>query len=105
MANRRVSLIPGASLAFGSLAASYTAVGAAVEGRGVIIAIANSLNVDCWLSLDGGTTDFIQLPAATSITLDLGANDAEFSGTIAVKQGTAGAAASGLISRGVIRVI
>ncbi len=103
MSNKRLVSEPGATLAFGSLAAGYTVVGAAIAGRGVILSITNSLNVDCWLSLDGGTTDFIQLPAGISITLDFAANDGEFSGRVAVKQGTAGAAASGFISRGVIR--
>ncbi len=103
-ANRRIVAQAVGTLAFGSVAVGYTTLQGPIAGRGVVVAIANSLNGGVILSLDGGTTDFIRLPAATPITIDLGANSAEYSGTISVKQDGAGAPTSGFISCGVIRV-
>lgn len=103
-ANRRLVSESAGTVAFGSVGASYGTLIGPIAGRGVVIFIANSLNAGVILSLDGGTTDFIRLPAATPITIDLGANSAEYSGRISIKQDGAGAPTSGFISCGVIRV-
>ena len=102
---RRITPRAMTTLAFGSISASYATLQSLLPGRGVIIFITNSLDKDTIISLDGGTTDFIQLPGLTNLTIDLGANGAEYSGTIQVKQGTGGAMASGFISCGVLRVL
>jgi len=103
MANKRLVSRAVGTIQFGGISGTYATIQSSVQGRGVIVVIVNSLNTSTIVSLDGGTTDFIELPAATSLSLDLGANGAEFSGTISVKQGAAGAPASGFISCGVIR--
>ena len=104
MSARRIVAQAVGTLAFGSVAAGYTTLQGPIAGRGIIISIVNSLNAGVIVSLDGGTTDFIRLPAATPLTLDLGAGEAQYSGTISVQQDGAGAPASGFISCGVIRV-
>lgn len=102
-ANRRIVAQAVGTVAFGSVGAGYSTLNGPIAGRGVIICIANSLNAGCIISLDGGTTDFIRLPAATPLTLDLSASNVEYSGTISVKQDGGGAPGSGFISCGVIR--
>lgn len=103
MANRRLVMKAGGNKEYSAVTSSYTTLLSGVEGRGVVLQIANSLNSDVYLSLDGGTTEYLRLPAATSNTIDLGSNGAEFSGTISVKYGSA-APTSGFIYCGVIRV-
>lgn len=103
-ANRRIVTETGITVAFGSVGAAYSTLIGPIAGRGVTIVITNSLNGDAIISLDGGTTQFIELPAGHGLTLDLGANGAEYSGTISVKRGTSGASTAGFISAGVIRV-
>ena len=104
MANRRIVAQAVGTVAFGSVAVGYGTLQGPIAGRGVVLMITNSLNAGTIISLDGGTTDFLRIPAATSITIDLGSNDAEYSGTISVKQDGAGAPTSGFMSCGVIRV-
>lgn len=104
MSNRRITPQAGQRIAFGSVAAAYGDLLTSVKGRGVVLVITNSLDAEVTISLDGGTTDFIWLPAGVGLTLDLGANSAEFSGTVSVKY-TSGAPTSGAIAAGVIRVL
>ena len=103
-ANRRLTPFTGTRVAFGSVTGSYTTLIGPIPGRGIIIFIANSYNAEVWLSLDGGTTDFICLPAGQGMTLDLSTNDAEFSGTVSIKSQGA-APTSGTMSAGVVRVL
>jgi len=103
-ANRRMVAQAVGTVAFGSVAVGYGTLQGPIAGRGVCLLIANSLNAGIVISLDGGTTDFLRLPASTSFTIDLGANGVEFSGTVSIKQDGAGAPSSGFISCGVIRV-
>lgn len=94
----------GASVAFGSVGAAYSKLLGPIAGRGISLHIVNTLDKDVWISLDGGTTDFLQIASARDIELNLGANGAHYSGTVSVKQGSAGAG-SGFISCGVVRVL
>lgn len=103
-ANRRLTPFAGTRTAFGSVTGSYTTLIGPIPGRGVIIMISNSYNAEVWISLDGGTTDFICLQPSQGMTIDLSTNDAEFSGTVSIKsQGSA--PTSGVMSVGVIRVL
>lgn len=102
MANRRFKPFAGASVAFGSVGAGYGNLLASIPGRGYILTITNSLDADVWISLDGGTTDYVRLPAGVGISLDFGASEVEYAGTVSVKYGT-GAPTSGFISCGVVR--
>ena len=104
-ANRRLSFQAVGSLAFGSLLAAYADLLAGVQGRGIILVFTNSLNSDCTISFDNGTTDCMILPAGQGIVLDLSSNDGEFSGTIRAKRGPSGASTSGQINCSVIRVL
>ena len=104
-ANRRLTPMAVGSLAFGSLLAAYANLLASVQGRGIILIFTNTLNSDCTISLDGGTTDSLILPAGQGLVLDLSANDAEFSGTIQAKRGPSGASTVGQINCSVIRVL
>ena len=101
---RRLTPFAGASLTAAQLSASYATLVSGVGGRGVTLFFTNSLNGDVIISLDGGTTQFLMLPAGVGLALDLGANDAEFSGTVSAKDGTT-AATTGYISCGVVRVL
>jgi len=103
-ANRRLAFQAVSSLAFGSLGAGYSNLLASVQGRGVILVFTNTLNSDCTISLDGGTTDCLILPAGQGLVLDLSTNDGEFSGTIQAKRGPSGASTAGQINCSVIRV-
>ena len=92
----------GGKLAFGSVGAGYSNLLASVQGRGLIFVFCNTLNQEVVLSLDAGTTDWLNVPAGYSFILDMGSNEIEFYGTISVKHaGTA--PTSGFISCGVIR--
>lgn len=73
-----------------------------VEGRVVNIAVANSLNAEIKLSFDGGKTTYIHLPAGASLSIDLGANGLEWSGTLAAAAEST-LPTSGILSVGIIR--
>lgn len=98
-------------LAFGSITGTYATLKAVTtvtgsvtgnKGSAGILEFFNTLNQDVIISLDGGTTDAIYLPAGLSYTIDLFANFLEFVGTIQVKH--AGVApTSGGISVTIIR--
>lgn len=102
-ANRRYLGMASARLAAASVSAGYVTLIGPVAGRGYVLQISNSLNGDVVLSLDGGTTDYITLPAGISLSIDFGTNNIEYSGTASVKQGPSGASTTGFISAGVIR--
>lgn len=89
-------------LAFGSVLVGYSTLLNLTNGRVVILSFANSLSGDCTISLDGGTTDYITLPAGLSHQILFGAAGIEYSGVVSVKYSTA-ASTSGLISCGAIR--
>lgn len=84
-ANRRIKPFACVKLGFASITSSYATWIGPIAGRGVVILITNSLNNEVFISLDGGTTDFLWLPTASGIAIDLSANNAEYSGTIAIK--------------------
>jgi hypothetical protein len=91
-------------LAFGAVTAGYvTLLALGTVGRVVILSFANSLSGDVTISLDGGTTDYITLPAGLSHQIPFGMAGIEYSGTVSVKQGPSGASTSGIISCGAIR--
>jgi len=94
--------ITGISLAFGGVTGTYAALSSAISGRGVFMQISSSLNADVVISLDGGTTDWMVLPAGQSVSIPFGSLEVEFSGTVSVKHNGA-AATSGIISVGIIR--
>jgi len=106
--NRRLVIQAEGRLAAASVVAGYTTLSGPISGRGVIITIITSLDGDATISLDGGTTDYITLPAGSAISrpfsINLGSAGAEYSGTISVKRGPSGASTTGFISCGVIRV-
>ncbi len=95
--------VAGGGFAFGSITGAYQNGLTSVQGRGVILYILNSLNTDSVISLDGGTTDFVVLPAGVSISLDLATNDAEYFGSVSVKHNGV-APASGRISFAIVRI-
>lgn len=103
MANRRITPMACVKMGFASVTSSYTTLLGPVAGRGVVILITNSLNAEVFLSLDGGTTDFIWLPVAAGMAIDLSANMAEYSGTISIKD-LGSHPGSGSICASVIRV-
>lgn len=73
----------GAAIAFGSVGAGYgTAL--AITGSARKVIIASSLNQECVVSLDGGTTDFMVFPANFTLTLDFDPSMI-YSGTVSVK--------------------
>ena len=90
------------TLAFGSVTAAYATLVSSVQGRGICLHFFNSLDAAIVVSLDGGTTDWGLIPAGLSWTIDLGANDIEYSGTSSVKDNGA-ANTSGFISCSVTR--
>lgn len=102
-ANRRLVPLGSSTIAFGSMTNSFQDASSQCNGRGVIIVITNTLNSDTTVSLDGGATSFIVLPAGQGLTLDLSTNDGEFSGKIQVKY-TTGAPTAGFICCGIVRV-
>lgn len=93
----------GNSLAFGSVVVGYTALLTSVVGKVVVLFIDSTLNGDVVLSLDGGTTDWRLLPAGTSTTIDFGAQEAIWNGTLSVKYNSA-ASTSGFIAASYIKV-
>lgn len=102
-ANRRAKILPGNTLAFGSVTGTYATLVGPVAGRGLILTISQNLNNGCIISLDGGATDYMTLAPNNPIAIDFGANGVEYSGTVSVKQSAAGANTSGSISAGFIR--
>jgi hypothetical protein len=103
MTRRAKTTTAGGRIAGTSITGSYQAVLSSVPGRGVVMFIANSCNTEITVSLDAGTTDWLSFPPGYSPTIDFGANDAEFSGTVSVKHNGI-APASGAFSVGIIRV-
>ncbi len=102
---RRIDVsVPGGYLAFGSVSSTYVNLLSSIQGRGVVLFIASSLDTEVVVSLNGGTTDWLTIPARTNISIDLGASGAEFAGTVSVKDNGA-AASSGAISAAVVRVL
>lgn len=87
----------GGRLAFGSVGAGYAALLTTPQSV-KMLTITNSLNVECVVSFNGGTTDNLYLPALTGVQLDFAASELNHNGTISVKQGAAGAPASGMIA-------
>ena len=108
--SRRIDVsVAGGRLAFGSVGAGYSSL-ITVSGRGAIVMITSSLNQEVVISLNGGTTDWGYLPlvpataAGFPYTIELGANDAEFTGTISVKHNGV-APTAGAIAASVIRLL
>lgn len=99
---RAVVTTAGGSIAGASLTGSYQTLISSVPGRGVLLAVGNTCNADVVLSLNGGTTNWMVIPAGVSFTFNLGAVGVEYSGTISAKHNGA-APASGTLSVGVIR--
>lgn len=89
---RRMLMEAVRTLAFGSVAAGYTAVGTATTNPGRIIFVQNLTNATLMFSIDG-TTDHFPLPANGFLLLDIAsdkqASDPFFLGavtTLYVKQ-------------------
>lgn len=74
------------SLAFGSIAASYTAVGTPFEHPISIVYFFNSTNETVWLSFDG-TIDHVPLAAGSFLLLDVTTNKINPSGLM-IEKGT-----------------
>ena len=73
----------GGAIAFGSVGAGYgTAL--AVTGTVRKLIFASTLDQECVVSLDGGTTNWMVFPANFTLTIDLNP-DMQYSGTISVK--------------------
>lgn len=98
-------------LAFGSITGTYATLltvtpstGSITNNRGAatILYFFNNLNADVIISLDGGTTDAVYLPANFSWTCDLSTGNMLYTGTIQVKH-TGSAPASGGIACSVVR--
>jgi hypothetical protein len=93
----------GGKVAYDAVTTDYADLfSSAIEGRVVNISVANSLNAEVKLSFDGGTTTYIHLPAGASLSLDLGANGLEWSGTLSVAADDS-LPTSGILSVGIIR--
>lgn len=89
------------TVAFGSVGASYAALGSALSNESVVIYIRSTLNKDAYISFDG-STDHIYVGSGDLVVYDLGANryaDARLvvpKGTqIYQKRGPGGASSSG----------
>ena len=87
-------------LAFGSVLAGYATLLPAVSGSVRKLIITNSLDAETVLSLDGGTTDFIFLPAQQGIIIDFDTS-MHWAGTCSVKRQST-APTVGAISAGVL---
>jgi hypothetical protein len=93
----------GGKVEYSDVTASYADLfSPLIEGRVVIIVVVSTLDVEMELSFDGGTTTFMYLPPGGSLTLDLGANGLEWSGTLSARA-TSTLPTSGMISVGIIR--
>lgn len=91
------------SAAFGSVGASYTAMGNALSNPASALIIVSGLDEDVLLSIDG-STDQIGIPAGLTTNIDFGSNRQGTGklylpkGTIIYqKQGAAGAPSSGTL--------
>jgi len=94
--------IAGGSLAFGAVTGAYQTLISLTNGQNVRkLVIFNTLNTDGVLSLDGGTTDWVILPAGLSTTIDFDMT-LVFNGAVSYKH-NGGAPASGRISAAIIR--
>lgn len=74
------------TLAFGSIGASYTAVGSATTGHARLINLVNSTNQDIIISLDG-VTDHIRLYSGSFQLFDFSSNKVKDDGFF-IPQGT-----------------
>jgi hypothetical protein len=87
---------------------TWTPVITNVKGRGILLSITSTLDTPIHLSLDGGTTIWAYLPYGSDVpitwVLDLGSNDAEYSGTISVRRYAAFVPGSGFFCASVGRV-
>jgi hypothetical protein len=101
-ANRRAKFdVAGGTVAFGSVGAAYsTLVGPTSRCVGMLFL--NDLDAATVISLDGGTTDFVTLPAGINYMLNFAALGVEYAGTVKVKR-LSGAPTTGNISCGIVR--
>ena len=58
------------SLAFGSISGTYASVGSATTHQAYQITVQNTTDVTLIFSKDGGTTDWVAIPATTSAVFD-----------------------------------
>lgn len=94
--------VAGGSLAFGSVTGAYQNLLTAANATTVRkLFIFNTLNTDSVISLNGGTTDWVILPAGLSCTIDFDMS-LQFDGAVAMKHNGAGPA-SGRISAAILR--
>lgn len=91
----------GGRLAFGSVGAVYAALLTAPQNVRML-SITNTLDAECIISFNNGTTDNLYLPAGRDLQLDFGANNLNHNGTISVKQGAGGAPTAGMIAAFVV---
>lgn len=84
-------------LAGSAVTTSYANLGAVLAGNALVIVFTNGADKDMVVSLDGGTTDHIYLPAGSVKALDLGDKDLGITAgaQIQVKLLAAGAATAG----------
>lgn len=86
------------SIASNAVTATYANLGSALTKNALILGLHNGSDKLMIISLDGGTSDHIQLPAGTHKIVDLGgAGVAAASIQIAVKLNVAGAATAGAL--------
>lgn len=101
LAKTRFGVAPG-RLAFGSVTGSYVTLLAATGSVRKLL-LTNSLDKETIITLDGGTTDFIYLPASTGLLLDFDIS-LQYSGTVQVKHNgvapTVGAISAGIVLGG-----
>ena len=62
-------------LAFGAVSSAYANLGGVLLYDATILTMTNNLDVDCYVSFDGGTTGHKKIPAHTSTVYDYHAND------------------------------
>lgn len=60
-------------IAFGSVGATYTAVGGAITDHARLVRFVNTMNDEVYISLDG-TTDQLRLAAGSFLLLDVSTN-------------------------------
>lgn len=84
-------------LAFGSISGTYATLLALTTGNYRMLVIYNGTDKEMIVSLDGGTTAFAYIATGKELSLNFGAADLEFNGTIQVKD-NGSAATSGAIT-------
>lgn len=62
-------------LAFGAVSSAYANLGGVTLFDADILTVTNNLDVDCYISFDGGTTSHKKVPAHTSTVYDYHTND------------------------------